>query len=570
MAKHGIRANKRKQLPETTIQAAPSFYERTHPVGSAERFLDAAAKEALVAAAAGGVPTPKRLIPGAVRAVTEKAEEYPDPLLAEAARLPREELLRRAARADAFGRAMETQNDVVAAVSAATSPVGNMVENQVAAGAHDALTRQDAKGGDAAGSETAVSGTPVLSGPGQNRGGTRIVINPQVFKDKRDALCVAMNEGFRILMEANGFDPVSEPTEDQRRFFADTGYAHDENMLRRTILARILTFDTSVTNPTESQLQEALEFLNTVLEIGAPQNQWEQWAVRRIVAILQKTVGLKAEEPAEPEGGPTNADIGGGTSAEDEELKRLQEGASGVSVQDDTSTIEEREQFLAERGMDTSLAETGSMQQLQQMHEEQEGGGPPEPPTEQPAAADKPTGSEKPGSPTGQTTSATADRREAIVAANGAELDARAKEHVAAANRTIESLDQHIASAEALSKTADDLNKSTDQILAQGEKILAETGKGEQAEANGDMGSRSLTNTKSMNGPAIKPTRPIGDMGSRSLTNTKSMNGPAIKPARAIGDMGARTLTNTKSMNGPDLNPPEDSLKEKRKKKFRV
>ena len=77
-------------------------------------------------------------------------------------------------------------------------------------------------------------------------GGPRIIINPEVFNDKRDALCVAMNEAFRIIMEMNGFDPVSEPTPAQRRFFADTAYANDERMLRRTIIARICTFDTSI------------------------------------------------------------------------------------------------------------------------------------------------------------------------------------------------------------------------------------------------------------------------------------------------------------------------------------
>ena len=79
----------------------------------------------------------------------------------------------------------------------------------------------------------------------------RIIINPQVFKDSRDAMCVAFDEAFRILMAVNGFDPVAEPTEKQREFFSDTAYAHDELQMRRTILARICTFDTSVTDPTD-------------------------------------------------------------------------------------------------------------------------------------------------------------------------------------------------------------------------------------------------------------------------------------------------------------------------------
>lgn len=116
----------------------------------------------------------------------------------------------------------------------------------------------------------------------------RIVINPKVFKDKRDGLCTAYNEAFRILMAQNGFDPQAEPTEEQRKFFSDTAYADDELMLRRTILARICTFDTSVEDPTDEQLDEAVEFLDAVMEMGAPQTEEEQANVQRIRDIIAK------------------------------------------------------------------------------------------------------------------------------------------------------------------------------------------------------------------------------------------------------------------------------------------
>jgi len=118
--------------------------------------------------------------------------------------------------------------------------------------------------------------------------GPRIVINPSTFKNGKDALCVAFDEAFRVLMEVNGFDPVSEPTEAQRKFLSDTEYATDEVMLRRTILARILTFDTSVKDPTDEQLQEAKEFLDAIQEAGLVRTQWEQWAVKRIAALLDR------------------------------------------------------------------------------------------------------------------------------------------------------------------------------------------------------------------------------------------------------------------------------------------
>ena len=152
--------------------------------------------------------------------------------------------------------------------------------------------------------------------------------------DKRDALCVAFDEAFRILMEVNGFDPVAEPTEKQREFFSDTAYANDELQMKRTIPARICTFDTSVTDPTDEQLQEAVEFLDTVMEIGAPQNKWEQRAVQRIRDAIEKSVGqprAEAETPEPPEDGPATAAAGGGET-EEEFLARQAQADGPASV----------------------------------------------------------------------------------------------------------------------------------------------------------------------------------------------------------------------------------------------
>lgn len=177
---------------------------------------------------------------------------------------------------------------------------GSWVGETYVPGEAERAVRQAAKAGDAgaSGSSAVPKGhNPALDG----YSGPRIVVNPSTFKNEKDALCVTFDEAFRILMEVNGFDPVAEPTEKQRQFFADTAYANDENMMRRTILARICTFDTSVTDPTDEQLQEAVEFLETVMEIGAPQNEWEQRAVQRIHDAVAKTVGQPgAEEPAAP------------------------------------------------------------------------------------------------------------------------------------------------------------------------------------------------------------------------------------------------------------------------------
>ena len=157
----------------------------------------------------------------------------------------------------------------------------------------------------------------------------RIIINPQVFKDSRDAMCVAFDEAFRILMEHMDFECVSEPTDEQRRFFADTAYADDEVQLRRTILARICTLDTSVKDPTDEQLQEAGEFLDSVMESGAPQNEWEQRSVQRLRDIGAAIPPAGKAPPAsgvdvEPEGdsgAQVQAAIGGGETVDEEEEK---------------------------------------------------------------------------------------------------------------------------------------------------------------------------------------------------------------------------------------------------------
>lgn len=123
----------------------------------------------------------------------------------------------------------------------------------------------------------------------------RIVINPTTFRNSKDALCVAFNERFRIAMEQYGWEPQAEPTPAQRRFFADTAYADDEVQLRRTIAARILTLDTSVKDPTDEQMREALEFLDMFAERETPSNEWEANAVGRIRALVSAALPQEGE-----------------------------------------------------------------------------------------------------------------------------------------------------------------------------------------------------------------------------------------------------------------------------------
>ena len=217
-----------------------------------------------------------------------------------------------------------------------------------------------AEHGDA--SEAPSGHNPALDG----YGGPRIVVNPSTFGNEKDALCVAFDEGFRILMEHMGFECVSEPTDEQRRFFADTAYADDEVQLRRTILARICTLDTSVKDPTDEQLQEAVEFLDSVMEAGAPQNEWEQRSVQRLRDIVAAIPPAGKAPPASgvdvgPEGGSgaqVQATIGGGETDDDEERASEQataenepESTEGQDLNDDGSVIDHSKDVEA-AGMD--------------------------------------------------------------------------------------------------------------------------------------------------------------------------------------------------------------------------
>ena len=191
---------------------------------------------------------------------------------------------------------------------------------------HPHILQQAAKGGDSSGPSRS-SGVPSGHNPAlDGHGGPRIVVNPSTFHNEKDAMCVAWNEALRIVMEETGFDPVSEPTDAQREFFADTAYADDELQLRRTILARICTFDTSVKDPTDEQIQEAIEFVSSVMEGGFPRNEWEQSCLKKILDILSSvpiapndgSPRTPVEPPQEADPGATASELGGQTQKEEE------------------------------------------------------------------------------------------------------------------------------------------------------------------------------------------------------------------------------------------------------------
>ena len=170
--------------------------------------------------------------------------------------------------------------------------------------------------------------------------------------DKRDALCVAYNEAIRVFMEANGYEPQSEPTEKQRRFFADTPYADDELQLRRTILARICVFDTSVKDPTDDQLSESASVLRAIIDSGFAKTDDEIEKCERLARAIEAAVGA---EPVKPKEAPlearplrptaeTQAAIDAGKTDEEKDLF----GQNGTVE----TTAQDVEDFKADEGKD--------------------------------------------------------------------------------------------------------------------------------------------------------------------------------------------------------------------------
>lgn len=123
-----------------------------------------------------------------------------------------------------------------------------------------------------------------------------IKINPAVMSDKRDATATAWNEGLRLWMEDNGFEPQFEFTPEQQTFFAKTAYSQDASAMRKTIVARIATRDTSVPNPTPDQISETARLLS---EVGDSIGKFNKDA--GVVSALARDLQARAPAPEEVE-----------------------------------------------------------------------------------------------------------------------------------------------------------------------------------------------------------------------------------------------------------------------------
>jgi len=143
-----------------------------------------------------------------------------------------------------------------------------------------------------------------------------ITINPSVFGDKRDAMAVAVNEGLRLFMEDMKFEPKFDITPEQEKFFAGTAYEKDEDAMRKTIVARIATFDTSV-SPTPEQTAETRRLLGLVTEALGPKHPDYEMVKKMDELLAAGGPGVPEPEAPAATGGTAQDDMKGGNVMED-------------------------------------------------------------------------------------------------------------------------------------------------------------------------------------------------------------------------------------------------------------
>ena len=95
----------------------------------------------------------------------------------------------------------------------------------------------------------------------------RIVLNPYSGLPDEQKAIVAKNEAIRLFMRENNVDPQFKVTPKQKESFAGTEYGKkgNEGFMRQTLVARILTGDSSAGNVTEEQRkvsQDIMQQLN--------------------------------------------------------------------------------------------------------------------------------------------------------------------------------------------------------------------------------------------------------------------------------------------------------------------
>lgn len=81
----------------------------------------------------------------------------------------------------------------------------------------------------------------------------KVILNPYSKNSADEQKAVAVNEAARVYMQKNGIKPDFKITDEQRKQFDGTPYAKDEQAMRETIAARILSGDPSAKTATPEQ-----------------------------------------------------------------------------------------------------------------------------------------------------------------------------------------------------------------------------------------------------------------------------------------------------------------------------
>ena len=101
----------------------------------------------------------------------------------------------------------------------------------------------------------------------------RIVLNPYSGLKYEQQLTVAKNEAIRLFMRVNQIDPQFKVTPKQMKAFQGSAYGTDEPALRQTLVARILTNDSSAEDVTDEQRKVAESIMQQLS--GARKNMVE-------------------------------------------------------------------------------------------------------------------------------------------------------------------------------------------------------------------------------------------------------------------------------------------------------
>lgn len=95
----------------------------------------------------------------------------------------------------------------------------------------------------------------------------KIILNPYSKLNAQEKQAVATNEAIRLLLKKINFTPKFDLTKEQIDFFKGTEYESNPEEAKKSILARILTKDSSAQSPSKEQVEIAKEletFINTL------------------------------------------------------------------------------------------------------------------------------------------------------------------------------------------------------------------------------------------------------------------------------------------------------------------